>query len=181
MLQLPLDHNVVDVAFSRSGTRLAVLSDKDVALFTFDLQKRPVARPSLLWRNNFSEGHSPRHVAFVGDDQLCVLTDVWDEEETFVWANEDDQLVNRGPILEPGRVSTIASDVGFSKLLVNLRNGELTSVVEMRTDGTVQTTPLTNLPSFAPEVKAAVLEGQVSLHVHRQVKLIKLYSLWFSD
>ncbi|KAF2441894.1 elongator complex protein 1 [Karstenula rhodostoma CBS 690.94] len=157
MLQLPLDRNAVDVAFSRSGTRLAVLSNTDVALFAFDLQKRPVARPSFLWRSSFSEGHIPRHVTFVGDDQLCVLTDVWDEEETFVWANEDERLVNRGPILEPGRASSIASDVESSKLLVNLRNGELTSVVEMRTDETVRTTPSTILPSFTPEVKTIML------------------------
>ncbi|KAL5440412.1 hypothetical protein PMIN06_009675 [Paraphaeosphaeria minitans] len=161
MIQLPLDRNVVDVAFSRSGTRLAVLSDKDVALFAFDLQKRPVTRPSFLWRSDFSEGHSPRHVTFAGDDQVCVLTDVWDEDETFVWVNEDEQLVNRGPILEPGSVSSIGSDVGSSKLLVNLRNGDLTSVVEMRTDETVQTTPLTTLPSFVPEVKMATLEGEL--------------------
>ncbi|KAL5382220.1 hypothetical protein DPSP01_006620 [Paraphaeosphaeria sporulosa] len=160
MLQLPLDRNVVDVAFSRSGTRLAVLSDKDVALFAFDLQKRPVTRPSFLWSGDFSEGHSPRQVTFVGEDQLCVLTDVWDEDETFVWTNEDEQLVNRGPILEPGRFSSIASDVESSKLLVSLRNGEYTSVVEMRTDETVKTTPLTNLPSFAPEIKTATLEGE---------------------
>jgi elongator complex protein 1 len=162
MLQIPLDCKTVDVAFSRSGARLAVVSDTDVAMFAFDLQKRPVVRPSLLWTSRFPEDHLPRHVTFVGDDRLCVLTDVWDEEEAFVWTNEDEQMVNRGPILEPGRVSSIASDVDFSRFLVNLRNGERTSVIEMATGESVQTTPITILSSFAPEVKTVVLEGDVS-------------------
>jgi elongator complex protein 1 len=161
MLQILLDCKSVDVAFSRSGTRLAVVSDTGVALFAFDLHKRPVARPSLLWSSRFSEGHLPRHVTFVGDDQLCVLTDMWAEEEAFVWTNEDEQMLNKGPVLEPGRVSSIAYDVDFSRFLVNLCNGERTSVIEVATGESVQTTPITVLPSFTPEVKTVILEAEV--------------------
>lgn len=163
MLELTLDRNVMDVAFSETGTRLAVLSDRDVALFAFDVQSRPIARPNFLWRSSFLDGHQPRRMTFVNDDKLCVLTDVWDEDETFLWVNEGERLVNRGPILESGGVSSIISDVESSKLLVALRNGEVTTVIEMGTDETARTTPLSNLPSFTPEIKTATLEGEVSI------------------
>ncbi|KAJ4357966.1 putative elongator complex protein 1 [Didymosphaeria variabile] len=161
MFQLALDRNAVDVAFSRSGTRLAVLSDTDIAIFAFDFQIRPVSRPTFLWRSHLADDHSPRHVALVGDNQICVLTDVWDEEETFVWTNEDKRMMNRGPILEPGIVSSMTSDIESSRFLVNLRNGEFTSMVELRTNGPTQTTPLTNMPSFTPDVKTVMLEGEI--------------------
>lgn len=169
MLELEVGSPAVDVAFSSSGTRLAVLSNRDFALFAFDMQKRPIAQPKLLWKSEDLEGHNPRQVAFVGDDRLCILTDVWDEPETFFWMYEGEQLVNMGPILEPGKVSSMTSDVEFSKALVTLRRGELTSVVQVETAESLQTKLLTNMPSFPPEVKMAVGEEQVSIQIRSMI------------
>jgi elongator complex protein 1 len=98
--KLPLEHKAIDVAVSMSGTRLAVLSDTDLAVYALDMSKKPVPMPSLLWRSDAFKDHIPRHVAFVGDEQIFVLTDDWDEDESSVWISNDKELVSRGPILD---------------------------------------------------------------------------------
>lgn len=170
LLQLALDHKPVDVAFSHSGTRIAVLSETDVAIYALDLQKRPITRPTLIWRGKLEglAGHSPRHVAFRNNEQLYVMSDVWDEEESFIWTVEeninggDGIITEPSPILEPGRISSIASDVEGEHVFVNFHNGNLNSV--RQDDSTVDFPALATLPSFASEVKVAKLEEQVCIH-----------------
>lgn len=163
LLQLALDQKAVDVAFSKSGTKLAVLSDTDITLYSTDFKKRPVSTPSLLWRRKLSDDHFPRHVAFGGNDRLCVLTDMWDEEESFVWTNDNDEMIERGPILEASKASSLASDLESDVVFVNFQNGSLTSLnLSEEAEGISPTcSPLAQIPSFAPEVKVATLEGQV--------------------
>jgi hypothetical protein len=47
---LALEYKAVDVALSESGSRLAVLSNTDLALYALDLNKRPIPKPTLLWK-----------------------------------------------------------------------------------------------------------------------------------
>lgn len=161
--QLALENKAVDVALSKSGTRLAVLSDTDLAVYSMDLTKRPVPSPQLLWRSDSIQGHVARHVTFLGDDQVLVLTDTWDEEESNLWTSQSEELVFRGPVLESGRVSSIVSSVDYEKIYMQFQDGALYEVANDDADAQspLQTTLVQGFPSFAPETRVIVMDGQV--------------------
>jgi elongator complex protein 1 len=170
---LILDHKPVDVAISKSGTRIAVLSDSHLVLYGLDVTKRPITRPTLLWQSEALEAHSPRHVTFVGDDQVYVLTDSWDEDESSLWRSEGQTLLPQGPIIEADSASSLSNGVDYQNLYVQLQNGALHQIDtnEVASDLPPQTTLVQKFPAFAPEAKVVTVDGQVSvlcsfLHVH---------------
>lgn len=75
--ELKLDSNVVDVAFSKSGTRIAVLMDKCFAIFLWPLKNRPVPIPILesSYPLSGAPGSRPRQITFVDDNVVYVLKD----------------------------------------------------------------------------------------------------------
>lgn len=159
---LALDQKPTDVALSESGTRLAVLSDNHLAVYGLDVTKRPITRPSLLWQSDALKDHSPRHVTFVGDEQLFVLTDSWDEDESSLWRSEDQMLLPQGPIVETDSTSSLLSGLGYHSLYVQLHNGALHQIDtnEAASDLPPQTTPVQKFPAFAPEAKVVTVDGQ---------------------
>lgn len=162
---LPLQHKAIDVAISKSGSRLAVLSDRDLALYALDLHKRPIPKPVLLWQSDAIKRHCPRHVAFVGDKQMFCLTDNWDEDESCLWRYAGEKLVPLGPIVEAEGVSSLASDIDCDSLYIQLQNGAINVVntAESSEGLPPQTSLMHKLPSFAPEFRIITHEGQVRL------------------
>lgn len=75
--ELTLDSNVVDVAFSKTGTRIAVLMDKSFSIFLWSLKSRPVPVPILESSYPLSDapGSRPRQIAFLDDNDVYVLKD----------------------------------------------------------------------------------------------------------
>ncbi|KAJ4311796.1 putative elongator complex protein 1 [Neodidymelliopsis sp. IMI 364377] len=159
---LALDHKPIDVAISKSGTHLAVLSDSHLALYGLDVTKRPITRPTLLWSSEAFEARSPRHVTFVGDDQVYVLTDSWDEDESSLWRSEDQTLLPQGPIVEADSASSLSNGVDYQNLYVQLQNGALHQIDtnEAASDLPPQTTLVQKFPAFAPEAKVITVDGQ---------------------
>jgi len=170
---LALTHKAVDVAFSMSGTRLAILSDADVAVYALNLKQRPVLLPTLLWRSKLFVEVCPRHVAFRGDDQVCVLTDAWDEDESSMWTSEGEELFPRGPILEAAKVSAITSSVDFEKVYLHFQDGSVHEVLaaQQSSNSTLQTSLEMSLPLFAPESKVIQLNGTVRISLSRKPEL----------
>ncbi|KAF2262254.1 elongator complex protein 1 [Lojkania enalia] len=160
LLQVPLIGKPVDVSLSMTGSRLAVLSGSDLALYALDMTKRPVPTPELLWRSDAIKDQCPRHVTFVGDDQVSVLTDSWDEEETTLWTSKGDELFLCGPILEARPVSSIISSVDYHCQFVQFRDGAVHEVISDNTSGdfSVQTAMVNKFPSVALEVRIIILE-----------------------
>jgi elongator complex protein 1 len=160
---LVLEHKPVDAALSMSGTRLAVLSDNDLAVYALDMSKRPVSKPALLWRSNAFEGCSPRHVVFLGDEQIYALTDNWDEDESCLWRSEGQELLPQGPIVEADHVSFLSSSVNYDEVYIQLQNGasHRISTDELSTDLPPQTALVHKFPSFAAEAKTVTADGQV--------------------
>lgn len=189
MLQLALECKPVDVALSHSGTRIAVLSDVDVAVYSIDLKRRPITRPSLIWKSRVEgdvPGHAPRHVTFADDDKLFILTDMWDEEESFICMGETNDTCDGGsvtkpiPILEPGKVSSIVSDVEGRHVVVAFHNGSLNLM--HREDGgnvSLDSSAFVQFPSFAPEVKIAKIEEQACSYTRSGDKVNKLQFIAF--
>jgi len=168
---LALDSKPMDVALSRSGNRLAVLSDRDLAVYALDLNKRPIPKPSLLWRSHAIIHGSLRHVTFFGEDQIFVLADSWDEEESSLWQSEGDVLLPQGHIMETENASILLSNVHQETPYIEFQNGALHQVVvdELRSDCAPLTPFVHKFPSFAPEVQMINVEGQVRKHTLRKV------------
>jgi elongator complex protein 1 len=160
---LVLERRALDVAISKSGNRIAVLSDSDISVYALDLNQRPVPRPSLLWRSNAIKSHCPRHVAFVGDEHLFCLTDNWDEDESFLWKSTGEEIALLGPIVEAEAVSSLISGLDRKTLYIQLQNGTLHMVdtAEDSADLPPQTSLMHKFSSLAPEYSIATVEGEV--------------------
>ncbi|KAF2677310.1 elongator complex protein 1 [Lentithecium fluviatile CBS 122367] len=160
--QIALGHKAVDVAISMSNARVAVLSDTDVAVYALDLKKRPVPVPTFLWRRATLEGFCPRQVTYLGDNQICILTDAWDEEGSFVWVYENEELICKGPIRATAKVSSITPSVDFQRLYAHFQNGTVHEVRfgDSSADAPLLASLIVSFPSFAPEVKVVLLGGE---------------------
>ncbi|KAF2740606.1 elongator complex protein-like protein 1, partial [Polyplosphaeria fusca] len=163
LLQLKLELKAVDVAFSASNSHVAVLSNEDVAVYAVDVTKRPIQRPSLLWRDDSIKGSCPRQVSFAGNDQVIVLTDSWDEDESSLWLGRDGKLTCRGPILEPGQIAGLVSSVDLHTTYLQFRDGVIHSVVsDIVDDLPLQTSLIQTLPAFVQEAKVVEMDGKIA-------------------
>lgn len=144
---------------------MAVLSDRVLSVYELDLNKRPIPKPAFLWKSDAITNHSPRHVTFIGDDQIYVLTDSWDDDESTLWRSEGDMLLPHGPIVEADSTSTLLSSIDHETLHVLLQNGSLhqISADETAADLPPQTLLINKFPTFAPEVQVVNFEGQVCI------------------
>jgi elongator complex protein 1 len=159
---LGLQQKPTDVALSKSGTRLAVLANNHLVVYALDVTTRPITKPSLLWQSDAFKGQSARHVAFLDDEQLYVLTDSWEDDESSLWRSEDQMLLPLGPLIEDG-ISSLASGLDYQNLYVQLQNGAIHRIdtSEAASDLPPQTTLTQKFPAFAPEFKIASVDGQV--------------------
>ncbi|KAJ0420730.1 IKI3 family-domain-containing protein [Aspergillus carlsbadensis] len=73
--ELALDSNAIDVAFSKTGTRIAVLMNDHFSIFLWSLKSRPAPVPILESSYPLSdEKHCrPRQIAFINDNEVFVL------------------------------------------------------------------------------------------------------------
>lgn len=166
-----LEHKPTDVALSKSGTRLAVLSNSHLAVYALDVTKRPMSKPSLLWQSDALAEQSARHVTFIDDEQLYVLTDSWVEEESSLWRSEGEFLLPQGPIFEPESVSSLTSGVDYQSLYLQFQNGAVHQIdaTDSASDLPPQPMLIQNFPAFAPEYKVISLDGQVSMVIQYQL------------
>ena len=75
--ELSLDSNIVDVAFSKSGTRIAILMKDCFSIFLWSLKSRPVPSPILESSYPLSDAPDsrPRQIAFVNEHEVYILKD----------------------------------------------------------------------------------------------------------
>ncbi|ORY11096.1 elongator complex protein 1 [Clohesyomyces aquaticus] len=160
--QLVLEHKSIDVAVSMSSNRLAVLSESGIAVYALDMRKRPVPAPKLLWRSSSLQGHQPRHVAFVGDEEIFALTDNWDTEHGCLWKSEGQDFVPLGPIELPGHISSIMPSVDYQSIYVQFQDGSLYRVRQEALPDTlsIRFGLVNKFPSFAPEVRVINQDDQ---------------------
>lgn len=73
--ELTLDSNAVDVAFSKSGTRIAVLMNDHFSVFLWSLKSRPVPVPILesSYPLSYENDSRPRQIAFINDNEVYIL------------------------------------------------------------------------------------------------------------
>ncbi|KAF2184333.1 elongator complex protein 1 [Zopfia rhizophila CBS 207.26] len=160
--QLSLENKAVDVAISKSGTRLAVLSHQGIEFYALDMTRRPIPAPELLWRDDALQGHCPRHIAFSGDDEVFVLADHWDEEDCSLWTSREKQLSRRGWIVGNGKVSSLFAGLDFKNMYVQFQDGSLRllQMDEISSDAQIHTILVNKFPSFAPESRVMSQDGK---------------------
>nr|KMM73499.1 IKI3-like protein [Coccidioides posadasii RMSCC 3488] len=114
LCEMPLDYNAVDIAFSKSGTKIAVLTSEGIAIYSWQLRTSPPPEPSLDYFYPFPQmSKRPRHIAMLDENIIYVLmqTDMFSEEVerididtkevTIVLSStESDRLVSIFPNLE---------------------------------------------------------------------------------
>lgn len=73
--ELPLDNNAIDVAFSKTGTRIAVLMKDHFSVFLWSLKARPVATPILesSYPLSGAPDSRPRQISFLQDNEIYIL------------------------------------------------------------------------------------------------------------
>ncbi|KAK1143080.1 putative elongator complex protein 1 [Aspergillus melleus] len=73
--ELALDSNVIDVAFSKSTTRIAVLTEDSFSIYMWSFKTRPVATPILESSYPLSNtpNSRPRQIAFVNETEVYIL------------------------------------------------------------------------------------------------------------
>lgn len=73
--ELTLDSNIIDVAFSKSGTRIAILENDRFSVFIWALKTRPVPVPILESSYPLSDAPNsrPRQIAFINETEVYVL------------------------------------------------------------------------------------------------------------
>ncbi|KKK26749.1 hypothetical protein ARAM_006756, partial [Aspergillus rambellii] len=73
--ELALDSNAIDVAFSKTGTRIAVLMKDHFSIYLWSLKTRPVPMPILESSYPLSDARDsrPRQIAFLNDNEVYIL------------------------------------------------------------------------------------------------------------
>ncbi|RAL09023.1 Elongator subunit IKI3 [Aspergillus homomorphus CBS 101889] len=73
--EVTLDSNIIDVAFSKSGTRIAILENDRFSVFLWSLKTRPVPVPILESSYPLSDAPDsrPRQIVFVNETEVYVL------------------------------------------------------------------------------------------------------------
>lgn len=117
--ELPLDFNVIDVAFSKSGTRIAVLMEKSFSVFLWSLKSRPVPMPILESSHPLSDAPAmrPRQIAFINETEVYVLKDNGpntDYIERTALETRESRVVYQS--VEPEQISSIFAGVGHQAL-----------------------------------------------------------------
>jgi elongator complex protein 1 len=75
--ELTLESNAIDVAFSKSGSRIAVLMSDRLSVYLWSLKSRPVPVPILesSYPLSYAITSRPRQIAFVNENEVYVLKD----------------------------------------------------------------------------------------------------------
>ncbi len=159
-----LDHKPIDVAFSILGTRMAVLSDQHLVVYAINMTRRPTPKPEILWQSHFSPDHSARHVVFAGDDRVCVLTNTWDKNESYLWYYAQGALFFQQKILESEEASLLISSIDHSETFIQFRSGAVHRIVVNEVEAEVQfsTIFVHKFPSLAAEAQMISFKQEVS-------------------
>ncbi|KAL4873175.1 hypothetical protein BDV12DRAFT_209116 [Aspergillus spectabilis] len=73
--ELALDSNAIDVAFSKTGTRIAVLMKDHFSVYLWSIKSRPVPAPILESSYPLPDDNDsrPRQIAFINDNEVYIL------------------------------------------------------------------------------------------------------------
>lgn len=74
--EVNVDSNIVHVAFSHSGARIAILTQESLSVFAWSVKSRPLPAPLLESSYPLSQtpGCRPRQAVFLGESEVYVLS-----------------------------------------------------------------------------------------------------------
>ena len=163
--QIDLAKNAIDVAISASNKRMAVLSENDVSIYAFDIHKKPIPAPSVLWRSAIPRHHCSRQVAFKGDTDVLVLTNKWEGGESALWRCREEKVELQERIEGFGCISNLFPGIKGSKLYLQSVQGSVLEVVTKddfsNTAKELQFRLIAKFPSPTPWVQVACYANNV--------------------
>lgn len=127
-----LEKNAKDVAINASGTRIAVLCEQDIYVYSYDIKKKPIPDPVLLWHATAETGYETRQVCFRGDSDVFVLAEEANGEASVILRFEIGTADLPIPIFEPHPVSSLFCSVDWDSICVQTSAG---LVLELGADG----------------------------------------------
>lgn len=73
--ELAVESNIIDVAFSKSGAKIAILMRDSISIYSWQVKRRPVASPHLEITFPMLEPlrFRPTQIAFLGEENVFVL------------------------------------------------------------------------------------------------------------
>ncbi|KAM5455745.1 putative elongator complex protein 1 [Microsporum audouinii] len=74
LCELSHDSNVIDVAFSRTSTKMAILSAASFAIYSWNLQSTSPLEATLCSSHAIPQSRRPRNIAFLGENDIYVVT-----------------------------------------------------------------------------------------------------------
>lgn len=169
-MTLPSKRTITDVALSKSGNSLAVLSTSDLAVYAVDLTCRSPPPPMKIWHYEHFEGNLPRQVAFLDEFKLFVLADSFEESSNSLWeANIELQPENMVTHILPqgSPICALVPGVQHDSLHLQTSSGHLLSISNLiSTNGPISnTTSDLHFPTQAAESAVVTYQDQVRLHI----------------
>lgn len=171
--ELPLASNIIDVAFSKSGTKIAVLMRDSFSIFSWPLKRRPVASPHLevtcpLLESTISR---PTQIAFLGEGDVFVLRNARARQSTIEMTNLESRL---STVLyratETEQLLSIFADLGYERIwfshALQARSPVKYSSIERQSGGDFQINAFQDGPEVDTHWAKAVRisEDKVSAH-----------------
>lgn len=180
LCEISLDFNAIDVAFSKSGSKIAVLTSDGVTLYSWEL--KTISSLNLKLENvlPFSQSSERgRQIAFLGESDLYILK----QRDFSIGEIEKVDLVSgeRTPVFEPmneERLSSIFSSIGQDALWISQgicqKKGLLYSVLSID-NGIPSVNPWVESPG--QETSWALATQPVNGHVGSPVPLFCCFLL----
>ncbi|KAF3491898.1 elongator complex protein 1 [Arthroderma uncinatum] len=119
LCELSHDSNIIDVAFSRTSAKMAILTATAFAIYSWDLKSTSPLEAKLCSSHPISQSRRPRQIAFLGEDDVYVTTQDEFGGEALEWtrleANETQTVFVPE---ETVHISSIFPDSGQDKLWI---------------------------------------------------------------
>ncbi|KAF2142551.1 uncharacterized protein K452DRAFT_350880 [Aplosporella prunicola CBS 121167] len=139
-----LESNAIDVATNASSTRIAVLHDNEVSLYSYNISEKFPADPVMEKREPLQvPGARPRQIAFRGESEIFVLLDEEDTGESVLCHKELEQP--EFSILPLSRrAQSLVTSVDYNKVCIQYADA---SVAPISQDASVEETSICKFPT----------------------------------
>ncbi len=126
--ELALDQNAIDVAFSQSNTRLAVLHETSISVFDWDIESKVPKPPSLQFtiKTVLTPGTYNRQICFYGESDVLTLGSEHPGSVMYHYPDDDIARDSRISRLYTQNVCNITTSTDHLTLCIQCETGSST-------------------------------------------------------
>lgn len=122
LCDIELQSNVIDASFSKSGSRIAVLTAEGVSIYRWSPKSKPVGSPKLESAHPLSTHLRPRRISILNENEVYVLKDCDASQPVIERTLLDDQQT--AIIYQPSEPESVLSmfpSIGQDRLWISRR------------------------------------------------------------